>query len=461
VLDPSRRLHPYLLLFLDGEQVPRASLRSTRVRAGQRLELVGAAEGGSAAGDDVRMRGFRARLPVDEALALMLDGLAAGTPEDVPVTECAGRVLAADVVSAVDVPGFVRSAMDGYAVRAQDTFGATLYDPLPFDLLGEAMPGAGADVEVGRRQACRIMTGAPVPPGADAVLRAESAQEEGARVLAKEAIAPGKNVGRVGEDIERGTHVLAAGRVLRPQDVGLLSSIGHHPVSVVRRPLVRILVSGNELLAPGEKPVGTSAVSIGLLLSTTLVARDGGRVESVVHCRDEQAALLDAITRDGADVIVAAGGSSVGREDYLPLLVRDEGHLLVHGVAMRPSSPSGFGRVNGVPVFLLPGNPVSCLCAYDFFAGPAIRTLAGRRAGWPHRRVVTRLARRIVSEIGRTDYARVALEDGEAWPIAVAGASVLSSTTRADGFVIVPSGSEGIDERGEVEVLLYDGVPGA
>ena len=157
-----------------------------------------------------------------------------------------------------------------------------------------------------------------------------------------------------------------------------------------------------------------------------------------------------------ADLVLVSGGSSVGQEDHAPRLVAEPGTLDYHGISMRPSSPAGVGRMAGHLVFLLPGNPVSCLCAYEFFAGPAIRARAGRSRTWPHRRARLPLARKIASAIGRTDYVRVAIEQGRAVPIATSGASILSSTVRAAGCVIVPRALEGMPEGAEVEVLLYD-----
>jgi len=187
-----------------------------------------------------------------------------------------------------------------------------------------------------------------------------------------------------------------------------------------------------------------------------LVARDGGVLAEVARLRDDVDAIRDALAGDGADVVLVSGGSSVGSEDHAPNLVAELGELAIHGVAMRPSSPAGAGRIGDALVFLVPGNPVSCLCAYDFFAGRAIRLLGGRSAAWPHRARSCKVARKIVSAVGRVDYCRVRIVDGAADPLALAGASILSSTTRADGFVIVPGESEGYAPGSEVTVYLYD-----
>jgi molybdopterin molybdotransferase len=363
------------------------------------------------------------------------------------------------VISSVNVPAFRRATMDGYAVRADETFGATAYSPIELTLVGESLPGTVSRVLGEGGSAMRIMTGAPVPDDADAVLRAEEATERTRTVEVREAVARGKNVGRIGEDIKDGDRVLADGRRLLPQDVGLLASIGHSSVSVVRRPAVRVIVSGDELLEPGQQPHDTSIVDSNSPMLTALIERDGGTVH-VIRVSDDEAAMRDALGGPGADVIVTAGAASVGTEDRVPLLVDELGDLLVHGVAMRPSSPSGVGRIGGTPVLLLPGNPVSCLVAYDFFAGPVVRRMAGLAEEWPYRSVRLPLRTRLVSQIGRTDYTRVQIDDGYVHSLAISGASVLSSVTRAAGFVIVPAGLEGFPEGAEVEVHLYDSAAG-
>jgi molybdopterin molybdotransferase len=402
------------------------------------------------------MQGFAERADVEDVLRFVAGHARALASEPVDLLACAGRVLAADVTSAVDVPGFARSAMDGYAVRGEDTFGASDYDPLPLRLIGESMPGRPFAGVVGAGEAVRIMTGAPLPAGADAVVMAEVARERGDVVAVREAVPPRKHVGAIGEDLRRGEVVLRAGRRLRPQDAGLLASIGVARVACVRRPRVRFVVTGDELLPAGAMPDGAQIVDSNSVTLRALVARDGGDALRFELLPDRESVIRDALAAPGADVVLVSGGSSVGREDFAPRLVAELGTLDFHGVAMRPSSPAGVGRIGGAFVFLLPGNPVSCLCAYEFFAGPAIRALGGRSRAWPHRRVRLPLARKISSAVGRVDYVRVCIEEGRVTPIATSGASILSSTVRADGCVLVPRGLEGMPEGATVEVLLYD-----
>ena len=227
------------------------------------------------------------------------------------------------------------------------------------------------------------MTGAPIPAGCDSVLPAEFVEAEpgsSTRVMAVAVVSPGKNVGRRGEDIVRGAALFEAGRVLRPQDLGVMSSIGHGTVNVIRKPRVRLVITGNELLPAGSMPRDFQITDANGPMLTALAERDGGIVDFPGLIPDEPGAILDAL-RAGADVVIVSGGSSVGIEDHAPMLLSEHGTLAVHGVAMRPSSPTGFGTLGGALVFLLPGNPVSALCAYDFFAGRAIRALGGRLDG--------------------------------------------------------------------------------
>ena len=405
---------------------------------------------------DVRMRGFAERADVETVDAFLRAHTTPLPAEEVELRACAGRVLADDVRSSVDVPGFPRASMDGYAVRGEDTFGATAYEPIALAVLGETLPGCAFPGRVGRGEAVRVMTGAPLPAGADAVVMAEACVEQGGRVEVSEAVAPRKHVGGVGEDICRGDLVLSRGRRLRPQDVGLLASIGVARPRCVRRPRVALVITGDELLPAGSTPGGVRVVDSNSPMLAALIARDGGELLPFELLPDQPERIRAALASTQSDVVLVSGGSSVGSEDFAPRLLAELGSLDFHGISMRPSSPAGVGRIGSRFVFLLPGNPVSCLCAYEFFAGPTLRGLGLRPRAWPHRRVTLPLARKIASAVGRSDYVRVAIEAGCVVPVATAGASILSSTVRAAGCVIVPRELEGMPEGACVEVLLYD-----
>lgn len=404
---------------------------------------------------DVRMRGFAQRSTVDDAIAWIDGATAPLDGQQVTLSEAHRRVLASDVIATMSVPPFARSAMDGYAVRAAETTGASDYAPLTFALCGKSMPGEPFGGSVGSGEAVRIMTGAPIPSGATAVVPVEYAAEESGTVAITVPVAEGRHIGRVGEDIAEGAVVLECGRRLRPQDVGVVASLGLDQVTVVRRPRVRIVTTGNELAEPGSTRQPNQIFDANTSILRGLVARDGAELESAVRVEDSDAAITRALTTGNADVVLVGGGSSVGAEDFAPQVLAREGELPIHGVAMRPSSPSGMGRIGSTLVFLLPGNPVSCLCAYDFFAGRAIRVLGGQAADWPYLSRPIQLARKIVSQIGRVDYCRVRVTEAGCEPIAISGASILSSTTRADGFVVVPASSEGWPDGATVTVFHY------
>jgi molybdopterin molybdotransferase len=424
------------------------------------------------------MQGFTRRHTVQEALSWLDAQLRTLDAEDVALRDAAGRVLASTVVSDIDVPGFNRATMDGYAVVADSTEGATPYNRIRLAVVGDAMPGAPFAGTIARGQAVRIMTGAPMPSGSDAVLPAESVEADDRKgvdppaprtIAAISEVSPQKNVGHRGEDIVAGTTLLAAGRVLRPQDIGVMSSIGVATTRVIRRPRVRLVITGNELLPAGSKPHDYQITDANGPMLAALVERDGGGVDFRGLVRDDRDAIVAALgvgpvapdvghvvlDVPSPDIIMVSGGSSVGIEDLAPMLVAKHGELAVHGIAMRPSSPTGMGRLGSRLVFLLPGNPVSALCAYDFFAGRAIRALGGRSKEWPYRAIRGTLTRKISSPIGRLDYARVKVVDNRVEPLSVSGASLLSSTTRADGFVIVEQDSEGYAAESEVTVWLY------
>jgi molybdopterin molybdotransferase len=208
------------------------------------------------------------------------------------------------------------------------------------------------------------------------------------------------------------------------------------------------------LLPAGSLPSGYKIGDANSPMLQALVERDGGTVIPSGIVPDDPDAILTAIS-ESADVVLVSGGSSVGQQDHAPSLLAKHGELAIHGIAMRPSSPAGMGRLGKRLVFLLPGNPVSCLCAYDFFAGRAIRRLAGLPSDWPYRSIALRLSRNLPSVVGRVDYARVRIVGERVDPLAIGGASVLSSTTRADGFVVVREDSEGYPVGAEVVVWLY------
>jgi len=407
---------------------------------------------------DVRMRGFMERTDLESALGMLRSCVTPLAEESVSLSEALGRTLARDVISAEDVPAFDKSAMDGYALRAQETFGASPTDPVAFKVIGEVLPGDARELEVGPGEAVRIMTGGAFPGGADAVLMAEYASEEGDAMLAHTSVVPGRNIARAGEDVRKGDRVLERGRVLKPQDLGVMASIRMTEVEVIRRPVVGILSTGSELVEPGSPQAGKRGrvVNSCRYMLEGLVTLAGGEARFMGALPDHREALETALAAFEGDILLTTGATSVGKEDFLPGLLAELGELLVHGVNIRPASPLAFGRLGSALAVLLPGNPVAALVGFDVFVRPALQLQLGQPEERWNRRVRGRLRRKLASALNRTDFVRVRLVgEGEVEPLRTGGAGVLTSVTGADGFVIVPRDDEGLEAGTEVEVYLY------
>jgi molybdopterin molybdotransferase len=406
------------------------------------------------------MRGFKTRTSVLELSSWIEAQVARLGSEEVGIAAAAGRVLARDIVASAAVPPFDRAAMDGYAVHGEETFGASAYSPAVFRYVGRSRPGSSCAADVGPGEAVEVATGAPLPSGADAVVPVELTRAAAERVLVQETVPPGRNVSRRGEDIEPGTVVLRSGRVLRPQDLGVLSALTRCTVDVVRCPRVVVIVTGDELLAPGIPPRDFQIPDTNSLMIAALAARDGAVCEVVGPLSDLAPTIEAAIVAaaHGADLILISGGSSAGPEDHVPGILEKLGHVIAHGLALRPAGPTGVALIGPaeLPAVMLPGNPVSCLCAYDFVAGPIVRRQGGRAGPWTYHCVSLPLARKLASTLGRVDYARVRIHAQTVEPLSISGASILSSVSRADGFVIIPADLEGYPAGANVEVWCYD-----
>jgi molybdopterin molybdotransferase len=402
------------------------------------------------------MRGFLRRTPVPTFRQIIQQHSPPLPGEPVPLVEALGRVLAQPVVARQDVPHFDRAAMDGYALRGEETFGAGPYHPVPFHIVGEALPGRPYPKAISSGEAVRVMTGAPIPEGADAVLMAEAAQSSGEWMDALEDVPPLRHVSRVGEDVRTGTPLLPSGRVLRPADLGLLAAQGMDHALVLQKPTVEVLVTGSELCLPDQAPEDHRIFDSDSVMLQALIQRDGGHLLRIQHLPDDREAWKAALARISADVVLITGGTSVGTEDHGPSLLSELGELLVHGIPLRPAAPTGFGLLERSRVFLLPGNPAACFCAYDCFVREALCAMGGRPLEWPYRTQNVRLRTKLSSQVGRMEYIRVRIEGAEAQVLASGGASILSSLTRADGFLLTDEASEGFEAGAAVTVWRYD-----
>jgi molybdopterin molybdotransferase len=403
-------------------------------------------------------------IELERARDIVLESAAALEVERVPLRGSLGRYLAVGVDSAEPVPSLDNSAMDGWAVRAEDTRGARPGAPVSLTVVGESRAGRPAELSLGAGEAIGISTGAAIPAGADAVVRieqtrSENSRSDGSRVEVQAEVEAGCDIRRAGEDIEPGDAVLAAGTRIGPAELGVLASVGAVEVSCRRRPRVCVMTSGDELLEPGEKmrPGGvrnSNAFSIPALAEwagaeAVLV---GGAADEIEATRAAIAPALDS------DVAVLCGGVSVGRHDHVKQALADLGvEERFWGVALKPGKPTWFGTRRGTLVFGLPGNPVSAMVVFALLVWPVLAALSGGSPG--RRRTTARLASDYEKRPGRTHAVRCRLELGEdgwhAHPFSRQGSHVLTSMVGADCLAIMPaaSGSLRSGERVEVELL--------
>lgn len=403
-------------------------------------------------------------LPPDQALEVLRKHVAPRPePEVVPSGQALGRVLAADLAATEALPAFPRSTMDGYAVRAQDTFGSSESLPAYLTVVGEAPMGRAPMVKVGAAQAAVCYTGGMLAEGADAVVMVEQTQEAGPGAIeVLRPVAPGENVVQPGEDIRPGDVVLRRGHRLRAQDIGGLMALGVTQVAVARRPRVAIVSTGDEVVPPTATPGPGQVRDINSYTVAAQVEQAGGVPLQAGIVPDAYATLL-AATRKAltqADALVISAGSSVSTRDLTANVISQLGApgVLVHGVSLRPGKPTVLAVCDGKPVVGLPGNPVSAMVVFDLFVTPLIAWLSGENTSRKERTVMALLTRNIASAPGREDYVPVRLvrENGRVCADPLFGKSNLIFTlVRADGLVKVPLDKGGLYAGETVEVRVW------
>jgi molybdopterin molybdotransferase len=356
----------------------------------------------------------------------------------IPSVQAESRVISQEVRSPVSLPSFDRAAMDGFAVRSSDTKGARPHAPV---FLDKFQP---------------VRTGMPVPGEYDAVMMLEDARLRESTLEITAQLHAYRNVSRTGEDIREGESVFSQGHTLRPPDVALLSALGIGEVQVYEKPKVVIIPTGGELVAIGSRALAPGeAYEINGLMARLYTQRWGALAEKSEIVPDDEGLIREAISANlHADLIIIIGGTSVGDKDYAPRVLSEMGELMVHGVRLQPGKPTAFGVVAGKPVVCLPGYPVAALFDLYLFVQPALQKIARRSDALP--KVSARLERKIPSRPGYLSLVRVALKDGQAEPIMISGAGILSSVARANGFVVVPEQQEGLEAGENVEVMLFE-----
>ena len=402
------------------------------------------------------MRPIRETLPLDEAMQVLLEASAPiERTERVPLREANGRVLAADVIAAFDVPPFDRAAMDGYAVIAEDTFGAGSYAPRVLRCVEKVYTGQVPAHAVGRGECIEIATGAPMPSGADAVVmveETEKAPDDNVRIFTP--VYPKQHVGRRAADIAAGQTIVGKGEVLNPSRVGSLAAVGVFEVEVFARPRIAVLSTGNEIVEPGQPLAPGQIYDVNQFTLSAVIGAHGGIAVPRPSAPDVLPELVTAI-RSAAeeDIVVFSGGSSVGERDLILDALHQAGEVLFHGIALKPGKPTVFGRIGATPVFGLPGYPTSCLSNAYMLLVPMLRRMAHLPEYTP-RIVSVPLARRVVSTTGRHQFYTVKIADGLAVPAFKASGDI-TSMSLADGYFEIPAQTD-IVEAGElVDVKLF------
>ncbi|MHA2045226.1 MAG: molybdopterin molybdotransferase MoeA [Candidatus Thorarchaeota archaeon] len=374
--------------------------------------------------------------------------------ERIAISESSGRVLAEEVLANRSVPPFDRSAMDGYAVIAEDTFGADEKEIL-LRLTGVIHAGEVSDEDVTQGRCIQIATGSPLPKGANSVVMVEYTERRGDEILVTRPVYPGANVSRKGEDIVEGDVVLVEGSLLTPAKVGTIAALGLTEIEVYARPTVLVIPTGKEIASPGASLNPGQIYDVNTFTLEAVLRSNGADVSRHEIVVDDDTALRKAIEDSlDYDMVVLSGGSSVGEKDLLAGIIADIGKVLFHGVQIKPGKPTLFGSVKETPIFGMPGYPTSCLSNAYIFLIPAIRKIA-RLGSTMYRTVTVKLGKRIVSSSGRRQFLTVRIDNDIAYPV-YKHSGAITSMANADGYIILPINLDVIEEGEAVQVTLFD-----
>jgi molybdenum cofactor synthesis domain-containing protein len=403
-----------------------------------------------------KTRPFKALIPYEIAQEQVLKSLQplVGT-EKVPIDQALGRIVAGDIVAPIDVAPFDRAAMDGYAVRAEDTYGASDLAPKSLKCIGAVYAGDNTDLSIDNGQCIKIATGAMLPSGADGVVMVEYTEDTPEGILIHRPIHPGENSSKKGSDIKLGSLALSTGMELSPARIGVAAALGIEDLEVFVRPKVAISATGNEVCPLGKELRPGQVFDINTYTLSSVVTSSGGEPMVLGLMEDTREALDEAFKKalGAADLVVFSGGSSVGERDLLIDVFSDYGNVLFHGVQLKPGKPVLAAVCDNTLCFGLPGYPTSCLTSALLFLAPSVRKLANLPALWP-KTIHAKLARRIPSTLGRTQVLTVKLEKDFANP-AFKESGAITSMAEADGYIIIPSNVDLLEKDEDTQVFLF------
>lgn len=408
-----------------------------------------------------RLKGFQELTPVNEVLDKFFETLQPKRLNTVlvPVENALGLVTAKEIIAQTNLPPFNRSAVDGYALKAKDTIEASQFQPKTLRLVEKEV--------VKDEEAKEVWTGNAIPKGADAVVMMEHTKKTDGGIEVLVSLTPGANVSKKGEDVEKGEVVMGVGVRLTPYDLGLLAELGIEKVEVVRKPKAAILATGNELVTLGDKVEQNQIIEVNSIILSGMCAELGVEAFSLGIAKDDEKEIREKINEGlaKADMVITTGGTSVGIHDLVPKIIEQiERHsVVVHGIAMRPSMPTALAVVHKKPVIILSGNPVAAAVGFEVFARPLIQKLLGTKND-ARVKLKAKLTRRVAGVLGRRVFLRVKVveKDGEflAEPIRVKGSGIITTMTKANGYVIIPEDREGLRKGEVVTAHLFGTVTG-
>jgi len=415
---------------------------------------------------DIKMKGFLELVSIEEALERFFSSARLVQPgvEKVEISDALGRVMAEDVHSDWDVPPFDRAAMDGYAVRSVDTVGASPTNPLVLSVIGISEMGHQSGITVGRFEAARVSTGAPMPDGADSVIMIEYTHElDTDRIEIYRSVTPSKNVSAQGEDVKKGERVLKKKTIIQPHDIGILAAVRRRHIRILKKLKIAVLSTGNELMDLHEAAAPGKIIDVNRHTLIASVREIGCEPIDLGIAADrlEDIKLKISDGTKSADMVVVSGGISVGIKDFVSEAVNALGKpgVIAHGISMRPGMPTALAAVDNKPVILTPGNPVAAIVAFNSFVRPIVTKIFGISAGHSKAQIIkARMTRKAPSQTGLRTFLRVVVQKGDegftAEPVRTTGSGIISSLVRANGMVIIPEHKEGLEQGEEVDVEL-------
>lgn len=402
------------------------------------------------------MRPFRFLITKAEAIEIIRRSIKPiERVESIPLEDSSGRILAEDMIAGFNVPPFNRSAMDGYALKAQDTYGASSFSPKRLRLIGVEQAGECFEGGVDSGECIQVATGSPIPKGADAVVMVEDTRKVDDYVEVYHPVYPGANISLEGEDIKKGETIIRRGEQLSPGRIGAIAALGIPKIKVYAKPTISIVSTGSEVKPLGEHLNQGEIYDINSYTLAAIVSSNGCTPKNRGIIPDDREAIREALRESAeSDGILISGGSSVGVRDLIYDAVKELGELKFHGVHVKPGKPTLFGLVEGKPVFGMPGNPTSCLSNAYVFLIPALRGIARLPEAKP-RIVKAKMGSRVVAASGREQILTVKIEEGVAYPV-FKKSGTITSMTNAGGYMIIPTNVDTIDEGEEVEVTLLE-----